>query len=120
MAKSSNKRKRILLVEDEEDAWEIVAFALEGYTLFYARDFNEGLRQARRGYFDLYILTTICLAGMGSSCAASFASSTRTRRYCSTQRRLPCLTCMRLLAQARTHASSSRPASMNLRGRLRD
>ena|SRR5262249_27132381 len=65
MAKSSNKRKRILLVEDEEDAWEIVAFALEGYTLFYARDFNEGLRQARRGYFDLYILDNHMPGGNG-------------------------------------------------------
>jgi DNA-binding response OmpR family regulator len=44
------------MVEDHEDAWEIAAFVLEDYTLCYARDFDEGLQLARRGYFDLYIL----------------------------------------------------------------
>ena len=65
MVKSNNKRKRILLVEDQEDSWEIVAFALDEYTLFYARDFNEGLRRARRGYFDLYILDNHMPGGNG-------------------------------------------------------
>jgi DNA-binding response OmpR family regulator len=49
-------RKRILLVEDHEDAWDIVAFNLEDHALFYARDFDEGLRLARQQDFDLYIL----------------------------------------------------------------
>ena len=44
------------MVEDHEDAWEIAAFVLEDYALFYAHDFNEGLRLAQCGYFDLYIL----------------------------------------------------------------
>ena len=45
------------MVEDHEDAWEIAAFVLEEmYILSYARNFNEGLRLAQRGYFDLYIL----------------------------------------------------------------
>src|SRR5215475_13009367 len=65
MVKSNNKGKRILLVEDQEDSWEIVAFALDEYTLFYARDFNEGLRRARRGYFDLYILDNHMPGGNG-------------------------------------------------------
>jgi DNA-binding response OmpR family regulator len=43
------------LVEDEEDAKELVTITLGEYTLICARDFNEGLRLARRGYFDLYI-----------------------------------------------------------------
>jgi DNA-binding response OmpR family regulator len=56
MANSNREKKHILLVEDEEDARELVAVTLAGYMLVYARDFNEGLRLARRGYFDLYIL----------------------------------------------------------------
>jgi DNA-binding response OmpR family regulator len=56
MANLKRERKRILMVEDHEDAWEIAAFFLDEYVLCYARDFNEGLRMAQRGYFDLYIL----------------------------------------------------------------
>jgi DNA-binding response OmpR family regulator len=52
----SGKRKRILLVEDYEDEWEMVAFKLQEYMLTFARDSNEGLRLARRRRFDLYIL----------------------------------------------------------------
>jgi DNA-binding response OmpR family regulator len=53
---SNRERKRILLVEDEEDAREIAAFSLEEYAIICARDFGEGLRLARQRYFDLYIL----------------------------------------------------------------
>ena len=56
MANLTREKKRILMVEDHEDAWEIAAFVLEDYALFYAHDFNEGLRLAQCGYFDLYIL----------------------------------------------------------------
>src|SRR5499426_4205939 len=56
MMNSDRERKRILLVEDQEDAWDIVAYHLGEHALFYARDFDEGLRLARREYFDLYIL----------------------------------------------------------------
>jgi DNA-binding response OmpR family regulator len=49
-------QRRILLVEDYEDARELAALTLTEYTLITARDFSEGLRLARRGYFDLYIL----------------------------------------------------------------
>ena len=56
MMNSNREKKRILMVEDHEDAWEIAALSLEEYTLIYARNFDEGLRLARRGYFDLYIL----------------------------------------------------------------
>ena len=56
MANLHKEKKRILLVEDEEDAKELVAHTLPEYTLICARDFSEGLRLARRGHFDLYIL----------------------------------------------------------------
>ena len=56
MVKSNREKKRILLVEDEEDAREIAALTLEEYTLICASNFYEGLVTARRGYFDLYIL----------------------------------------------------------------
>ena len=56
MADLNRKRKRILLVEDEEDVMELMAFTLAEYRLTCARDFDEGLLAARRGYFDLYIL----------------------------------------------------------------
>jgi DNA-binding response OmpR family regulator len=56
MANLYKEKKRILLVEDEEDAKELVAHTLPEYTLICARDFSEGLRLARRRCFDLYIL----------------------------------------------------------------
>src|SRR5262245_31111505 len=65
MMNSDRERGRILLVEDHEDAREIVAFNLEEYKLFYARDFAEGLRLAWRRYFDLYILDNWLPDGSG-------------------------------------------------------
>jgi len=56
MVKSNREKKRILFVEDHEDAWEIVGLALGECKLTFARTFDDGLRLARRGYFDLYIL----------------------------------------------------------------
>src|SRR5215510_4052317 len=49
-------RKRILLVEDYEDARDLAELTLAEYALVTARDFNDGLRLARRGGFDLYML----------------------------------------------------------------
>jgi CheY-like chemotaxis protein len=65
MVNSNRERKRILLVEDQEDAWEIAAYNLVEHALFYARDFDEGLLAARRGYFDLYILDNWLPDGSG-------------------------------------------------------
>src|SRR5215470_20369423 len=65
MVNSNRQRKRILLVEDQEDAREIVAYNLGEHALFYARDFDEGLLSARRGYFDLYILDSWLPDGSG-------------------------------------------------------
>jgi DNA-binding response OmpR family regulator len=66
MMNPNSEKKRILLVEDEEDAREIAAFVLEEYELLYARDFNEGLRAARLGYFDLYIIDNWLPDGNGA------------------------------------------------------
>ncbi|HEU0176291.1 MAG TPA: response regulator [Blastocatellia bacterium] len=56
MANLDRKKRRVLLVEDEKEAKELAIFTLADYTLICARDFDEGLRLARREYFDLYIL----------------------------------------------------------------
>jgi len=65
MMNSNRKRKRILLVEDEEDARELTALILADYTVICARGFDEGLFAARRGYFDLYILDNWLPSGSG-------------------------------------------------------
>ena len=49
-------RKRILLVEDYEDSRDLAALILTEYMLTCACNFNDGLRLARQGYFDLYVL----------------------------------------------------------------
>jgi len=59
------QKKRILFVEDHEDAWEIVELSLAECKLTFARTFNEGLRLARRGYFDLYIIDNWLPDGSG-------------------------------------------------------
>jgi DNA-binding response OmpR family regulator len=56
MANLNRRTRRILFVEDHKETREIAAFNLEEYTLIFACDFDEGLRLARCGYFDLYIL----------------------------------------------------------------
>jgi len=65
MTNSNRERKRILMVADEEDARKIAALALEEYALFYACGFDEGLRKAMGGYFDLYILDNWLPDGTG-------------------------------------------------------
>src|SRR5262249_62183128 len=65
MMNSNREKKRILMVEDEEDAREIAAFGLEEYTIIFGCDFDEGLRLARRRYFDLYILDNWLPGGNG-------------------------------------------------------
>jgi DNA-binding response OmpR family regulator len=49
-------RKRILLVEDEEDAINFATLALAEYEITCARNFDEGLSIAQQRDFDLYIL----------------------------------------------------------------
>jgi DNA-binding response OmpR family regulator len=55
MAHPNRERKRILLVEDNEDTWDMVAYSLKAYALFFARNFDDGLRLAQQWDFDLYI-----------------------------------------------------------------
>src|SRR5262249_51876039 len=55
----------ILLVEDHDELWDVLAHYLPEYKLICARDFEEGLRLARRRYFDLYILDNWLPDGFG-------------------------------------------------------
>jgi len=66
MMNSNRERKRVLLVEDEEDAREIAALSLEEYTLICAHDLGDGLRLARQRYFDLYIIDKLLPDGSGA------------------------------------------------------
>jgi DNA-binding response OmpR family regulator len=65
MANLDGKKRRVLLVEDEEEARKLAEFTLAEYRLICAADFDEGLRLARRGYFDLYILDNWLPGGSG-------------------------------------------------------
>jgi DNA-binding response OmpR family regulator len=66
MVNFNRDKKRMLLVEDNEDAQGITGFILNEYALSYARNFGEGLRLARRRYFDLYILDNWLPDGNGA------------------------------------------------------
>jgi len=50
------KKKRILVIEDLDDARDLLRPVLEEYDVAVAGDYDEGLRLARRQYFDLYVL----------------------------------------------------------------
>jgi DNA-binding response OmpR family regulator len=65
MVNFHRQKKRILFVEDHEDAWEIVELPLAECKLTFARNFDNGLRLARQGYFDLYILDNWLPDGSG-------------------------------------------------------
>jgi CheY-like chemotaxis protein len=65
MVNFNRERKRILFVEDNEDCWDIVAITLGECVVVCARDFNEGVRLARLGYFDLYLLDNKLPDGTG-------------------------------------------------------
>ena len=65
MANPRRAKIQILLIEDCEDDRELAAFKLPEYKLTFARDFEEGLRLARRRYFDLYILDNWLPDGSG-------------------------------------------------------
>jgi DNA-binding response OmpR family regulator len=65
MVSIHRQKKRILYVEDHEEAWEIMELTLEECKLTFARNFDNGLRLARQGYFDLYILDNWLPDGSG-------------------------------------------------------
>src|SRR5262245_17079761 len=62
---SSNKKAHILLVDNKQDDWGLVAFALAEYSVIATRNFAEGLWHARQRYFDLYILDNWLPDGFG-------------------------------------------------------
>jgi DNA-binding response OmpR family regulator len=50
------KKKRILVVEDRDDERDLLMLILGEYDVAAASDYDEGLRIARKEYFDLYVL----------------------------------------------------------------
>ena len=50
------KKKRILVVEDRDDEHDLLELVLGEYDVAVASDYDEGLRMAKRQYFDLYVL----------------------------------------------------------------
>ena len=65
MTTSKAEKKRILFVEDNADARQLMELTLTGYRVVTARDFTEGLRLARKSYFDLYVLNNWLPDGTG-------------------------------------------------------
>jgi DNA-binding response OmpR family regulator len=59
------KKKRILVVEDHDDERDMLRLILGEYDVVAAGDFDEGLRLARRQYFDLYVLGSLAPGGTG-------------------------------------------------------
>src|SRR5262245_30355582 len=59
------KKKRILVVEDLDDERDLLRPVLEEYDLMVASNYDEGLRMARRQYFDLYALGDRMPGGTG-------------------------------------------------------
>jgi len=50
------KKKRILVVEDRDDERDLLRLVFEEYDVAAAGGYDEGLRLAKREYFDLYVL----------------------------------------------------------------
>jgi DNA-binding response OmpR family regulator len=59
------KKKRILVVEDREDERDLLRVVFGEYDVTAAGDYGEGLRMARRQYFDLYVLDYRMPGGTG-------------------------------------------------------
>ena len=59
------KKKRILVVEDHDDERNMLRSILGEYDVMAAGDYDEGLRLARRQYFDLYVLGSLLSGGTG-------------------------------------------------------
>lgn len=58
-------KKRILVVEDQDDERNLPRLALGEYDVAAAGDYDTGLRMARRQYFDLYVLDNQIPGGTG-------------------------------------------------------
>jgi len=59
------KKKRILVVKDLDEDRDLLRFVLEEYDVVVAGDYDEGLRMAKRQYFDLYALGDRMPGGTG-------------------------------------------------------
>src|SRR5262245_28963050 len=59
------KKKRLLVVENQGDEGNLLRLLLGDYNVVAAGDYAEGLRIARRQYFDLYVLDNWTLGGTG-------------------------------------------------------
>jgi len=59
------KKNRILVVEDHDDERNMLRLILGEYDVMAAGDHDEGLRLARRQYFDLYVLGSRAPGGTG-------------------------------------------------------
>jgi DNA-binding response OmpR family regulator len=59
------KKKRILVVEDQDDKCNLLRLALGEYDFVAVGDYNTGLRMAKRQYFDLYVLDNQIPGGTG-------------------------------------------------------
>jgi DNA-binding response OmpR family regulator len=59
------KKKRILVVEDQDDKRNLLRLALGEYDVAAVGDYDTGLRMAKRQYFDLYILDNQIPGGTG-------------------------------------------------------
>src|SRR5262245_4531471 len=62
---SRPKKRRIRVVEDRDGESDPLRFVLGEYDVAAASDYNEGLRVARRQYFDLYVLYDHMPGGTG-------------------------------------------------------
>ena len=59
------KKKRILVVEDQDDKRNLLRLALGEYDFAAVGDYDTGLRMAKRQYFDLYVLDNQIPGGTG-------------------------------------------------------
>jgi DNA-binding response OmpR family regulator len=59
------KKKRILVVEDRDDERDLLRLVLGEYDVAAASNYDEGLRIAKKQYFDLYVLYDRMPGGTG-------------------------------------------------------
>jgi DNA-binding response OmpR family regulator len=59
------KKKRILVVEDQDGKRNLLKLALREYDVAAVGDYDTGLRLAKRQYFDLYVLDNQIPGGTG-------------------------------------------------------
>jgi len=65
MSSPRPKKKRVLVVVDRDDERDLLRLILGEYDVAAAGDYDEGLRMAKRQYFDLYVLDDQMPGGIG-------------------------------------------------------